>query len=281
MYMTPYTLDYKAVHLQSMTADGRVLTNGTGFLRREGKHIFLYTCWHFVTGLDPFDLKFSLEWVRREKLKLSMQASDTPGPGMNRVGGLQSLEIPLYDDEGNTVWLQEENHVPNLSVNEAGFYLPLMFDAVKIRLPNSLQVCELQLVADPPPNLAVGIGDRIAVVGYPHGYSSLGPNQPTPIVVTRFVASTKVEGAKSQCLIDGGCTPGMSGGPVFLHRRDEIYIAGIYTGEIYPDHATRAPEKHRAIGHFCVLGHLLFDLPPAMTRRPGTKVAADGSAWKD
>jgi hypothetical protein len=36
------------------------------------------------------------------------------------------------------------------------------------------------------------LADKLLIVGYPYGYGAHGRNQPTPVVLTRFVVATRV-----------------------------------------------------------------------------------------
>jgi len=40
----------------------------------------------------------------------------------------------------------------------------------------------------------------------------------------------------------------MSGGPVFIERAQSLYLLGIYTGDIFPDHTLHTREKVTAMG---------------------------------
>src|SRR5262249_28353808 len=78
-------------------------------------------------------------------------------------------------------------------------------------------------------------GQKCLIVGYPYGFSAFGPNQPTPIVLTRFVAgSNRIAGRHQQILLESIGAPGMSGGPVFVEQEDRLLLAGIYSGSICP-----------------------------------------------
>jgi hypothetical protein len=48
--------------------------------------------------------------------------------------------------------------------------------------------------------------------------------------------------------LDSGGAPGMSGGPVFVERDDEIALLGVYTGIIYSDPVIERNEKTTALG---------------------------------
>ncbi len=73
-------------------------------------------------------------------------------------------------------------------------------------------------------------------------------DQPTPIVLTRFIAADRVKDRQSEVLLDGPGAPGMSGGPVFIKQNNMWKLYGIYTGLIYPDHVIERNEKTTALG---------------------------------
>ena len=111
-------------------------------------------------------------------------------------------------------------------------------------------------------------GEKLYVIGFPYGYSPLGMEQPSPIVLTRFLAANMIESRGMSMLLDGPGAPGMSGGPVFVEHNDALYLAGIYTGLIYPDHIIEKNEKTTALGVFCNM---------AIWRRTGFEHAIDTS----
>jgi hypothetical protein len=72
--------------------------------------------------------------------------------------------------------------------------------------------------------------------------------QPTPIVLTRFVAATGIQERPRQFLLESIGSAGMSGGPAYLDTGSEVLLVGMYTGLIYPDHHSSRPEKATALG---------------------------------
>jgi hypothetical protein len=123
---------------------------------------------------------------------------------------------------------------------------------------NDLQIDDSQFIAASQCWIhGAEIGAQVFVVGFPYGYSSLGMEQPTPIVLTQHVASTRINGDREMdILLDRPGAAGMSGGPVFVHRQDGAYLVGIYTGIIFPDHVLNRDERERvtALGTCSVIG---------------------------
>lgn len=113
------------------------------------------------------------------------------------------------------------------------------------------------------PTILPCAGDKVFVVGYPYGFSTVGSNQPTPVVLTRFIAANRLEGRHREILLESVGAPGMSGGPVFIQRGENIKLLGPYTGLIYPDYVIEQNEKTTALGT-CVDMMLCWEYMPLM-----------------
>jgi hypothetical protein len=274
-------LVYPCVLIECLNEEKQPIPDATasGFIRKEGEDHFLYTCWHVVTAFDPYraGLPKGLP-TRRHYLRVHLQAANRPSAGVTVVGGLQTLELPLYDVQSGVsqpMWLQDEQERPHLELNALGFRVPFWHDAVKIPLPTSLQISEFQFVDNDRIFGAKGAaivfpGDKTIVVGYPYGFSSVGQGQPTPVALTRFVAGTAIADRKRQFLLESIGGAGMSGGPVYIDTGTEILLIGVYTGLIYPDYFRAQPDKTTALGTVAdltthLLGHLPFARPTVPT----------------
>lgn len=266
-------LGFKAVLLRCLDEQMKPITYGSGFIRREAGRLYLYTCWHVVTGYDKNDLKVK-EPPTRAFLSIEMQDANQPQPGVEVVGGIQSVVLPLYDTTTSPkmpTWLQDSRHIPHTDLNAINIFVPFWHDAVRIPLPDSVRVSELQVLDENdvfPGNTLLTPGDKLYIVGYPYGYSAHGAKQPTPVVLTRFVAATKIKGRQREVLLESTGAPAMSGGPVFVERESSIHLLGLYTGLLYPDHVLEGNEKHTALGtctDLCLhlYGHLSFVEIPA------------------
>ena len=182
----------------------------------------------------------------RMHLRVTLQDTDFSNPHIQIIGENQSVDIPLYEkiDHKTSLrfpckpcWYQDKQDIPQLDLNEIGIRVPYWHDAVKISLPNNLNVSDMQVIEDRHWFLeGLSVGDRVLIVGFPYGYSPIGMKQPTSIVLTRYIAATQIEGRHKEILLDGMGAPGMSGDPVFVETTNGIFLAGIYTGMIYPDH---------------------------------------------
>ena len=49
-----FNLSFKAVRLETLDERKTILGRATGFLVRDADGLFLYSCWHVVTGVDFF-----------------------------------------------------------------------------------------------------------------------------------------------------------------------------------------------------------------------------------
>lgn len=252
-------LPYKSVHVQCLDNDGKEISNATasGFIVNEKGKLFLYTCWHVVTGYDMHEVKIRRSHPNRHKLRVTLQQHETRQPGVNVTGGSQSFDIELYDEEDQQLrpkWNQESQDRPNLDLNIINIKVPKWFDVVKLTIPDGINIPPMQIFSeDEIYRNSAQIGDKIYIVGYPYGYSALGLGQPTSVVITRHVAATSIQERDNQMLLDGPGAPGMSGGPILIEKDNAIYLTGIYTGLIYPDYIIEKNEKTTALGTYCNL----------------------------
>lgn len=248
-------LSFRSVQLRCLDEGRRPLkhASASGFVRVEDGVPFLYTCWHVVTGYDRNHLRVTNALPKRAFLEVLVQDPPRQTDGAAAAGGLLSFTIPLYD--GSTrpkkpLWYQDREHLPHPDLNAIGLCVPSWHDAVKIPLSPDVQVSDSHLVSDPvlAANAALTAGDKVYVVGFPYGLGRGGLDLPTPVVLTRFVAATTVSGRPQEFLLDSGGAPGMSGGPVFVERDDEIALLGVYTGIIYGDPVIEPNERATALG---------------------------------
>lgn len=150
------------------------------------------------------------------------------------------------------LWSQDSQDVPQADLNAINLRVPFWHDAVKILLPSDVRVSDMQVIDEEQSfqsDMAlVAPGDKVLIVGYPYGYSAYGANQPTPVVLTRFIAGIQIDGRRQELLLESTGAPGMSGGPVFVERDSNLFLLGLYTGVIYPDHVIERNEKVTALG---------------------------------
>jgi Trypsin-like peptidase domain len=248
-------LSFRSVQLRCLDEDRKPLkhASASGFVRIEDGVPFLYTCWHVVTGYDRNDLRVKNALPKRAFLEVFVRDHRGQADSTSVVAGLLSFTIPLYDESARPkrpLWYQDRAHLPHPDLNSIGLCVPSWHDAVKIPLSTDVRVSQLQLVSNPvlASNTMLKPGDKIYVVGFPYGFSTGGLGLPTPVVLTRFVTATAVSGRPREFLLDSGGAPGMSGGPVFVERDDDIALLGVYTGVIYPDPVIERRAKVAALG---------------------------------
>jgi hypothetical protein len=245
----------------------------SGFLLRDDTELYLYTCWHVVTGIELANPVLPGTNQRRSRLKVSMQRSDKFTGPIVSVGGPDSFEVELYEKSGEEVflprWEQDEQSVSNSSLAMANLVQPFWHDIVRIRLPSGAVTSSTPVLSRldlwPEP---IAPADPLMLVGYPYGFSARQLT-PTPIVVKRHVAAISRDGARREILIDGAGAPGMSGGPVFYEWDHRLYLFGMYVGVIFPDAAPEnEPERTGALGIVCPMNLLTRQLKLARACPP-------------
>jgi hypothetical protein len=254
-------LSFRSVQLRCLDEDRRPLkhASASGFVRVEDGVPFLYTCWHVVTGYDRNHLRVTNALPKRAFLKVFVHGHRPQPDSASVAEGVLSFTIPLYDRSARPkkpLWYQDRAHLPHPDLNAIGLCVPSWHDAVKIPLPTDVKVSELQLVSNPVPasTKMPTLGDKIYVVGFPYEFNTGGLGSSTPVVLTRFVAATAVSGRPREFLLDSGGAPGMSGGPVFVERQNDIALLGVYTGIIYPVPVIERHKKVVALGSCANLG---------------------------
>lgn len=247
-----FLLPLKAVHLETLRQDGKVDSVASGFIRREGGKFFLYTNWHVVTGYDPRDLKVKVPPLRTE-LSVHLQGCGKGG-GFEAIGGRQILKVSLYDTTTSPPtpkWFQDPVNNPHPDLNAINIWVPTHHDVVKIQLPDDLEetVSLVQVIDEESVAPWNGhAGEKVMLVGYPYGYSTMTMAQPTPVVLTRFIASADVKGYPMDRLLDGMGAKGMSGCPIFADQDGGAVLVGIYTGCLFPDHERSENNQVTALG---------------------------------
>lgn len=246
---------FRAVRLRCLDEARKPLkhASASGFVRIEDGVPFLYTCWHVVTGYDRNRLRVTNALPKRAFLEVILQDHQRETDRAPVAGRPVSFTIPLYDESARPkkpLWYQDRAHLPHPDLNSIGLCVPSWHDAVKIPLSTDMKVSQSQLVSNPvlASNTMLKPGDKIYIVGFPYGVGTGGLGMPTPVVLTRFVTAAAVSGRPRELLLDSGGAPGMSGGPVFVERADDIALLGVYTGIIYPDPVIERDANVTALG---------------------------------
>lgn len=252
---TPRDLSHRTLKVVTLDQEKRPITTATGFLIVGSSGASLYTCWHVVTGIDFFDPVVPRNPRRPAFLQITgigisitnqsaLEYNMIIGPkGQTDVsiGGKYSLEIPLLDDNRIPVWLQESKyHRPNALLNAVGVFVPHFLDVVKIPIQLEPEYAALWGIK---PNVHTSkenldLFSNVLVSGYPYGYSPDKDNL-VPIFLKRSVAS--LSNSQSDVILDIGCSPAMSGAPVWS---DDYKLVGIYRGIIFPDFDPNAKGKN-------------------------------------
>ncbi len=107
-------------------------------------------------------------------------------------------------------------------------------------------------------------GDRLYIVGFPHGYSAYGDAEPTPITLVRNLASAGNAEFFNESLLDAACAPAMSGAPVFADLEQEMKVVGIYVGSVYTDRGN-GNVRQFALGRMAPF-HMLANAPLGPSR---------------
>jgi hypothetical protein len=264
-------LPFKAVLIHCLDIEHHYLCSASGFIRKEHGLFYLYTCWHVVTSFDRNKIEVGMELPKRAFLKVFLQNVSTSRPGIEEIGGNQEIIIPLYDfshEPKIPLWFQDKRHIPHADLNNINIFVPFWNDAIKIALPDSVRVSEYaQLVQNTVFSNILTVGDKMYVAGYPYGFSSGTIEKPIPVVLTRFVASTEIKGKQNEIILESTGAPSMSGSPVFIERDGVIYLFGLYTGILYPDHIVKGNEKYTALGTCADMTTCFREILP-MVRNP-------------
>lgn len=219
-------VSHAVVRLEAIGENGTTLGWSSGFVVDEKDFLSLYTCWHTVTGADPYNLPVKPP-PKRVKLRLHTLRMNSETPGITKIGGLKLLEISLFDDDGRRAWHQGEP-----VDGSSGDLPPPNFDCVRFNI--SKLRAFLPGAFQPEDDILnyLDISEDAFIVGYPYGYSAFD-DSPDPIFIRRTRASMWAPNAT--ILLDGPGAKGMSGGPVVTRVENEWRLAGIYTGVVFPE----------------------------------------------
>src|SRR5579863_6014395 len=179
-----HVMQFRAVRIEILDQHGQSVMvtprNGerrgpavaSGFLLRDDTELYLYTCWHVVTGIELANPVLPGTNQRRSRLKVSMQRT---------VGGSDSFEVELYEPSGEKSgeavflprWEQDQQSVSNSSLAMANLVQPFWHDIVRIRVPPGIVnstapvLSRLDLWAEP-----IAPAEPLMLVGYPYGFST-------------------------------------------------------------------------------------------------------------
>ncbi|MEL7067018.1 MAG: hypothetical protein AAGN15_00015 [Cyanobacteria bacterium J06581_3] len=199
-YISSLDLENKSVFIQCLDSNEKPLFNASGFILKEQEQLFLYACWHVVTGFDPHDVKIPpLPPPERLFLSARFRYSREVQPGLHKTEH-KNLEIDLYDTPERPrtpLWQQQSQETPNVDLNSVNIRVPSLYDIVKIPLSfpeenNYTFINNVVMSQDDcffNHQVSALPSDQACIVGYPYGYGALEMDYPDPIVLTRCVAS--------------------------------------------------------------------------------------------
>lgn len=278
-------MTFKCVHLSFIDSQGRAVRDSmdrprvaTGFLRREAGVLFLYTCWHVVTGIDFLHPKLPpVSEPRRTRLQVTFQLAASESPGVSRIAaGRHTFSVPLYEDESCLPaiprWEQSVACRDVPEIDAAGLRVPFRYDMVRLDLTGldlpfltSVQMVDITLWTH-----AIDPGDRLFVAGFPFGFTGDGEDIEA-VLLSRMCAESSWKNTAHGTFLDSPCAPGMSGSPVLLEMGSHLFLAGLYTGARFPEGPTDRPDRLAALGTFCPFAIPLMDgqLVPAKALSKG------------
>lgn len=271
-------LSSKCVRLRMLDQHGKPVRDGdrpdagvkvaSGFLRREHHGLFLYTCWHVVTGIQNFGNP-TLPGASQRVMSLAVDTMNAEperdaangGRELEGIGGTRTTVLALYDrtvEPARPLWEQERSSRSAPAIEVAGLKAPKFHDVVRIRMDDEQQFFSSLQVFEPANTWrdVVAPGDQLLVAGYPYGFS---PNMEhmESVLLTRHAADLAIGGRVDGPFLDSPCAPGMSGGPVVIGAGGHVFLVGVYTGARYPDGPKESPDRWTALGTYCPLVTLL------------------------
>jgi len=178
---------YKAVQLNCLDPDRNAIDGayGTGVIVEEESGVWLYTCWHLITGFDPARIKIPPETTIRAFLLLRLMSIENDPDSIRQTGDTQIEIVPLYlDDECKIpAWKQDAEDTPHADLNAAGLKVPKHHDSAKLKVSSKFAKSGLQTVVDTGRwPYTSEIGSPLIVVGYPYGYSTTESLRPACLV---------------------------------------------------------------------------------------------------
>lgn len=224
-----FYVSHAVVRLELFGEDGQLINHASGFIIDERDFLSLYTCWHVVTGVDPYSLP-RVRPRKRVRMNVHTLVSESRASGVTAIGGSGYFTLELYNDAGRPNWAQSLAQEGCENVE-----LPVPhWDCVRIDVERFREKIVGAFHPDDDILNYLDISEDAFIVGYPFGYSAAG-DSPYPIFLRRTRASSMQKSAFT--LLDGPGAPGMSGGPVVTRINNEWRLAGIYCGVEFPEAA--------------------------------------------
>jgi len=190
--------------------NGQPISKGTAFTwERENEH-YLITDWHNVSDRDPNTDKH----LSNKAAEPNMLDGFFNTKGKN-IGDKHLVRIRIRQDSDEVAWLVHPTHKRKIDV----VAIPLTGDFV-----SSIHFYSINKMGSP--DLLVGIGMDVFVLGYPFGPGKAG----LPVWKRGSIASEPdlVPHVENYLLVDTASRPGMSGSPVILRT----YGTHVSPGEV-------------------------------------------------
>jgi len=279
-----WAVSSKVIKITTLGENEKPYRCASGFIINNHGDIYLYTCWHVVTGISQLKPEFKVppipkfikisgynvskapEYFHNTRKKIDVKTGD-----IVTIGSSKEFTFPLYDSDGKPLWEQQKGcEQENSDLEAINIKIPYT-DVVrlKIQLPEEISALwaldsrHLEYMCRPK------MWDTVFIIGFPYGYSATTESCPTPIALRRMIASWAT-GNADKTLLDGAGVRGMSGGPIYSEDKKLI---GIYQGKLYADYNSFESEKRRvpndensALGYmteyYCIgmmFGDLFFD----------------------
>jgi hypothetical protein len=184
----------------SLHFNEKLVSTATAFTwQRDNKH-YLITNWHVVSGRNPNTDKHLCPMAAEPNILYGLINTR----GAENVCGKHAFGIRLRQDPDEVAWLVHPTHKRKIDI----VAIPLTEEFV-----SSAHLYSINQMGSP--DLRVGIGMDVFVLGYPFDIDEHGP---LPVWKRGSIASEPdlVPHVKNYLLVDTASRPGMSGSPVIL-----------------------------------------------------------------
>lgn len=265
--------------------NGNEISYATGFIVQEEKDLFLYTCWHVVSGFKGYPNPIippdaSSVWPPKIQ-KMKIVCADIETNNSYYTCGRKNFICDLYENDSTEklkpLWIQGSSSFENSDLENVGLFVPLHGDFIKISIGQYFDADQKEFFIK---KLNIfdsnnfTLADEILIGGYPYGFSVTAEKGcPEPVFIKRNIASSAPFLGDGVCnyrfLLDGAGYEGMSGSPVFILKDNKVYLFGIYNGVMYPDYnlikrcggVNAKNDKRSALGIVTPLAAILQDFP--------------------
>jgi hypothetical protein len=253
-------LSYTSVKLDRFTKEGILMKPASGFLVEADGHYFLITNWHVLSGMD-FPREEAEPGSRPHTLKFSLHIYS--GEGENRAplswGMWKRLTVPLYEDHAAPAWIEPHNNQEKPMADVA--VLPLSENET-LRFNETVRLFSLRALEGGPrsnywvrisaipiaaidTNVEYGPGDRVHIVGHPHGWAPNGPEKSSTAFwragsIASEIYETGMSRRQYTFFVDPSPPEGMTGSLVLALKNDQLKLLGVYSDSPTADFGANA-----------------------------------------